>query len=117
MRRPNADHSSNLRRQRSTALLNWRQNLEQQFRYDPRQGVEPAALERCRQQHTQHRLALERELLAAPDELAQIRVEILKQRAQLNIALLRQAVQEAQAQADLRVFYPSLRKIWQFLYK
>ena len=104
-------------RQRSTALLNWRQNLEQQFRYDPRQGVEPAALERCRQQHTQHRLALERELLAAPDELAQIRVEILKQRAQLNIALLRQAVQEAQAQADLRVFYPSLRKIWQFLYK
>ena len=102
-------------RQRSAALLNWRQSLEQQFRYDPRQGINPAAIERCHQQHTQQRLALERALLAAPDELAQIRVEIFKQRAQLNIALLRQAAQEAQAQADLSVFYPDWRKVWQFL--
>ncbi len=101
-----------LGRQRTAALLGWRQALEQQFRYDPRQGVNPAALAQLRQQHAQQRLAIERELLAGPDELAKIRVEILKQRAQLNIALIRQAVQEAQAQADLRVFYPPLARFW-----
>ncbi|MDQ5911042.1 MAG: hypothetical protein QG599_3139 [Pseudomonadota bacterium] len=101
-----------LGRQRSAALLNWRQTLEQQFRYDPRQGVSPAVLANLRQQQVQQRLAIERELLAGPDELAKLRVEILKQRAQLNIALIRQAVREAQAQADLRVFYPRIDNLW-----
>ncbi len=94
-----------LGRQRTAALLGWRRALEQQFRYDPRQGVNPATLADLRQQHAQQRWAIEQELLAGPDELTKIRVEILKQRAQLNIALIRQAVREAQAQADLRIFY------------
>lgn len=101
-----------LGRQRATALLDWRRSLEQQFRYDPRQGVNPVAIAQLRQQHAQQRSAIERELLAGPDELTKIRVEILKQRAQLNIALIRQAVQEAQAQADLRVFYPRPDGFW-----
>ena len=101
-----------LGRQRAAALLDWRRALEQQFRYDPRQGVNPVAIAQLRQQHAQQRSAIERELLAGPDELTKIRVEILKQRAQLNIALIRQAVQEAQAQADLRVFYPRPDGFW-----
>ncbi len=101
-----------LGRQRVAALLGWRQTLEQQFRYDPPQGVSPAVLANLRQQQAEQRLAIERELLAGPDELTKLRVEILKQRAQLNIALIRQAVREAQAQADLRVFYPRLDRLW-----
>ncbi len=101
-----------LGRQRAAALLGWRRALEQQFRYDSRQGANPAAIAHLRQQNAQQRLAIEQELLAGPDELAKIRVEILKQRAQLNIALIRQAVQEAQAQADLRVFYPRPDGFW-----
>ncbi len=101
-----------LGRQRAAALLGWRQALEQQFRYDPRQGVSPTAIANLRQQYVQQQLAIERELLAGPDELTKLRVEILKQRAQINIALIRQAVREAQAQADLRVFYPRPDGFW-----
>jgi len=93
-----------LGRQRVAALLAWRQTLEQRFRHDPRQRVDPAAIANLQQHYTEQRLGIEQELLAAPDKLAKIKAEILKQRAQLNIALIRQAMQEAQAQADLRLF-------------
>ena len=101
-----------LGRQRTAALLAWRQDLEQRFRYDPRQGIDPAAIADLRRKYAQERLRIERELLAAPDELAKIRAEVLKQRAQLNIALIHQAMREAQAQADLRVFPPGLDALW-----
>lgn len=98
--------------QRMSALLAWRQTLEAQFRYDPRQNVNPAAIASLRQQYNQQRLSIEQELLASPDGLAKIKTDILKQRAQLNIAMIRQAMQEAQAQADLRIFYPGLGSFW-----
>lgn len=101
-----------LGRQRTAALLNWRQDLEQRFRYDPRQGVDPAAVARLRRQYAQERTRIERDLMAGPDELAKIKAEVLKQRAQLNIALMHQAMREAQAQVDLRVFSPSLDALW-----
>jgi DNA-binding helix-hairpin-helix protein with protein kinase domain len=101
-----------LGRQRAAALLAWRQALEQRFRYDPRRGPDPAAVVALRQRYAQERVQIGRELLAAPDELAKIRVDILKQRAQLNIALIHQAMREAQAQADLRVFPPGLIALW-----
>lgn len=101
-----------LGQQRASVLLAWRQTLEAQFRYDPRQGVSPTAVADLRQQYNQQRLSIERELLASPGELAKIKTDILKQRAQLNIALIRQAMQEAQARADLRIFYPSLGSLW-----
>lgn len=99
-------------RKRSAALLAWRQELEQNFRHDPRQRIEPAEIAKLQQRYAQQRSQLERELLAGPDELATIKAELLKQRAQLNIALIRQAMQEAQAQADLRVFYPDQFAFW-----
>ena len=64
------------------------------------------------QQYAQQRLQIERDLLAGCDELAKIKAEILKQRAKINIGLIRQAMQEAQAQADLRVFYPGPGALW-----
>jgi DNA-binding helix-hairpin-helix protein with protein kinase domain len=101
-----------LGRQRAAALLAWRQDLERRFRHDPRQGPDPTAIANLRRQYIQERLRIERELLAAPDELAKIKTDILKQRAQLNIALIHQAMREAQAQADLRVFPPGLDTLW-----
>jgi DNA-binding helix-hairpin-helix protein with protein kinase domain len=101
-----------LGRQRATALLAWRQALEQRFRYDPRQGANPAAIADLQQQYAQQQSQIEQELLTGPDELAKIKTDLLKQRAQLNIALIRQAMQEAQAQADLGVFYPGLAAFW-----
>jgi len=93
-----------LGRQRSAALLAWRQALEQRFRYDSRKGVDPTAIADLRRCYAQERLRIERELLAASDELAKIKADILKHRAQINVTLIRQAMREAQAQADLRVF-------------
>jgi DNA-binding helix-hairpin-helix protein with protein kinase domain len=101
-----------LGQQRAAALLAWRRELEQRFRYDPRRGPDPAAIASLRQQYARERARIERELLAAPDELAKIKTDILKQRAQLNIALIHQAMREAQAQADLRVFAPGLVALW-----
>jgi DNA-binding helix-hairpin-helix protein with protein kinase domain len=101
-----------LGRQRTAALLAWRQTLERQFRYDPRQGVDPAAIVDLRQRYAQHRAHLEQELMAGSDELAKLKAAILKRRAQINIALIRQAMLESQAQADLRVFYPGPGELW-----
>ncbi|KAB2929224.1 MAG: hypothetical protein F9K25_11105 [Candidatus Contendobacter sp.] len=67
---------------------------------------------RLRRQYAQERARIERELLAGADELAKIKAELLKQRAQINIALMHQAMREAQAQADLRVFPPGLDALW-----
>lgn len=93
-----------LGQQRAAALLAWRQALEQGFRHDPRQSVDPNVIADLQQHSARQRSAIERDLLAGPEELTTIKTDILKQRAQLNIALIRQAMQEAQAQADLRVF-------------
>jgi DNA-binding helix-hairpin-helix protein with protein kinase domain len=93
-----------LGQQRAAALLAWRQALEQGFRHDPRQSVDPNVIADLQQHAARQRSAIERDLLAGPEELTTIKTDILKQRAQLNIALIRQAMQEAQAQADLRVF-------------
>ena len=65
-----------------------------------------------RRHFAQERVRIERELLAASDELAKIKADILKHRAQINITLIRQAMREAQAQADLRVFPPRLDTLW-----
>lgn len=104
-----------LGRQRATALLAWRHELEQHFRYDPHRGNDPAPAAELRRRYVRERSRLERELLAGVDELTKIRVDTLKQRAQLNIALMHQAMREAQAQADLRVFAPGLDAFWRRL--
>jgi DNA-binding helix-hairpin-helix protein with protein kinase domain len=101
-----------LGRPRMAALLAWRRSLERRFRYDPHQGANPAAIADLGQQYARQRSRIEGELLAGPDELATIKEDILKQRARLNIALIRQAIREAQAQADLRVFYPGPGALW-----
>ncbi|MBL8251047.1 MAG: hypothetical protein JNK31_05225, partial [Candidatus Competibacter sp.] len=95
-------------RQRAATLLDWRQSLERRFHYQPSNGPDPSAIATLQQHYAQQRDQLEQELLAGPDELAKIKTDLVKQRAQLNIALIRQAMQEAQAHADLRVFYPNL---------
>ncbi len=104
-----------LGRQRAAALLNWRKDLEKQFRYDPRQPLNPAAVTPLRQHYIQQRQSLERELLTGPDELNKIKTDILRQRAQINMALIRQAAQEIQAQTDMTVFYPGLSAFWRKL--
>ncbi len=97
---------------RVAALMDWRKALEQQFRYDPRQGIDPAAIADLRQSHAQTQVQIERELLAAPDELAKIKADILRHRAQINISLIHQAMREAQAKADLRAFGRGLDALW-----
>jgi DNA-binding helix-hairpin-helix protein with protein kinase domain len=101
-----------LGRQRAAALLGWRQTLERQFRYDPRQGVDPVTMADLRQRYAQQRAQMERDLMAGCAELTTLKADILKRRAQINIALIRQAMQESQAQADLRVFYPDFGDRW-----
>lgn len=104
-----------LGRPRAAALLAWRQTLERQFQPDPRQTTAPAAAAELRRRYARERPQIERELLAGADELAKIRSDTLKQRARLNIALMHQAMREAQAQADLRVFAPGLDAFWRRL--
>jgi DNA-binding helix-hairpin-helix protein with protein kinase domain len=100
-----------LGRQRTAALLAWRQDLERRFRFDPRQGVDPAAVARLRHRYAQERTRIERELLAGPDELAKIKGAILQHRNQIETVLIHQALREAQAEADWRAFRPSLDRL------
>ena len=100
-----------LGRQRTAALLAWRQDLERRFRFDPRQGVDPAAVARLQHRYAQERTRIERELLAGPDELAKIKGAILQHRTHIDTVLIHQALREAQAEADWRVFRPSLDRL------
>lgn len=95
-------------RHRTTALLDWRRALEQRFRYQPAKGPDSIAIANLQQHYAQQRSQIEKELAAGPEALIKIKADLLKQRAQLNIALIRQAMREAQGQADLRVFYLDL---------
>jgi DNA-binding helix-hairpin-helix protein with protein kinase domain len=97
-----------LGRQRTAALLGWRQELEGRFRFDPRQGVDPAAAASVGERYARERARIAQELLAGPAELAKIKEAVLQQRAQLEADLIRQTRREAQAEADLRVFRPAL---------
>ena len=103
---------------RAAALLAWRQNLEQRFRYDPRQNTEPGAIAQLAQRYAQEQRALEQALLKGADELGRLRAQILQQRARLSIELRRQVMEEQQARADLRVFrlLPALLALWRRLF-
>ncbi|PIE83360.1 MAG: hypothetical protein CSA09_02510 [Candidatus Contendobacter odensis] len=97
-----------LGRQRLATLLSWRQKLERGFRYNPNQNVAPAAINMLHRRYAQQQHLIEQELLKGSEVLSQIKADILKQRVSLGNALLRQVMQEAQARADLKVFYPDL---------
>ena len=69
--------------------------------FDPSKGIDPAEVAVLNQRvYSQHK-HLEGELLAGPEQLMQIRQEILQHRSQLLPTIQYAALQVAQAEADL----------------
>lgn len=95
-----------LGQQRTAMLLTWRQMVERRFRHDPQRRIDPAEIAHLQAHYAQQRTEIEDQLLAGCQELATIKTAIFKQRAQLSTTLTRHAMQQLQAQADLRVFRP-----------
>ena len=84
-------------------LIDWRNGLERRFVFDPAKGVDPADIAAVNQRFDQERKQIEGNLLAGPQQLNQVRVQVLQQRSQLP-PMVRAAVQQvAQAEADLAV--------------
>jgi len=84
-------------------LIFWRNGLERSFVFDPTKGVDPADIAVINQRFGQKRRQIEGNLLAGPEHLNQVRVQILHQRTQM-LPTIRGAVQQvAQAEADLAV--------------
>lgn len=84
-------------------LINWRKKLEQRFLFDPSKGVDPADIAAINQRFAQKRKQIEGGLLAGPENLLQVRSQILQQRTKMLPMLQAAALQVAQAEADLSV--------------
>jgi len=84
-------------------LVDWRNGLERRFVFDPSKGVDPADIAAVNQRFSQKRKQIEGNLLAGPEQLNQIRGQILQQRTQMLPMIRAAAQQVAQAEADLAV--------------
>ena len=71
--------------------------------FDPSKGVNPADIAAVNQRFSQKRKQIEGNLLAGPEQLNQMRRQILQQRSQM-LPMIRAATQQvAQAETDLAV--------------
>lgn len=84
-------------------LVNWRRGLEERFVFDPAKGIDPADIAAVNQRFGQKRKQIEGSLLAGPEQLNQIRAQILQQRSQMLPMVRTTTQQVAQAEADLSV--------------
>jgi len=82
-------------------LLEWRQGIEAQFRFDPDQGVDPADVAALEQRYATRRRDLELALARGHAALQQLRTQTLGRREEIDLELCRAALQLAQAQADV----------------
>ncbi|MDO8438220.1 MAG: hypothetical protein Q7S69_08725 [Nitrosomonadaceae bacterium] len=84
-------------------LVDWRNGLERRFVFDPSRNVDPADIAAVNQRFGQKRKQIEGNLLAGPEQLNQVRGQILQQRTQMLPMIRAAAQQVAQAEADLAV--------------
>jgi DNA-binding helix-hairpin-helix protein with protein kinase domain len=85
-----------------TQLLNWRRSVEVNFKFDPRQGVDPADVQRVDRDIAKRRAEIEVLLSKGPSELSEIRRRIIAARGRLQGELEQALMDVAQAQADER---------------
>jgi len=85
----------------ASELVDWRKSLERRFVFDPSKAIDPSDLAAVNQRFAQKRKQLEGSLLAGPEYLNQVRLQILQNRTQMLPAIQEAAKQVAQAEADL----------------
>jgi DNA-binding helix-hairpin-helix protein with protein kinase domain/Flp pilus assembly protein TadD len=83
-------------------LLTWRRVIEQQFVFDPKQGINPADTQAVEQEIVTTRTRLEREIQNGSVELQQISQQVKATRDVLHSAMDHAARALAQAEADWR---------------
>jgi DNA-binding helix-hairpin-helix protein with protein kinase domain len=83
-------------------LLNWRRNVEASFRFNASRGIDPADQAAIDRAIAAKRLELERELLAGPAALEQLRRQALAARTALRPAVDEALAALAQAEANMR---------------
>lgn len=88
---------------RTQVLLNWRKQIEAQFHFDPKLGIDQKDIMDLDQRYARKRHDLEAVLLRGETELQQIRTGILRKRDTLCEELRGLAAQLAQKQADVSV--------------
>jgi DNA-binding helix-hairpin-helix protein with protein kinase domain len=86
----------------TTNLKNWRQSVEQQFRFDPSKGVDPREIAALDRELIDVKRKLEQNLVSGAVELTQIRSQIVTQRNILNQQVNRAYHEMIQAEADMK---------------
>jgi DNA-binding helix-hairpin-helix protein with protein kinase domain len=84
-------------------LMLWRKSLESRFRFDPQKGIDPADMAVLNQKFRQRRMQIEGVLLASPEQLNQIRADILRKLQTLQAEVEAAARALAQARSDMSV--------------
>lgn len=86
----------------TSKLLQWHRTLEAQFRFDPSKGVDPTDIAKVEQEIANTRAALERDLRAGANALAQIARQIETSRQVLRPVIEAALGQLAQAETNLK---------------
>jgi len=84
-------------------VVNWKEGIERQFTFNPSQAIEPAEIARVKNKIAKRKMNLEKKLLSGPEQLIQIRREILQKRDVLEPQISTALRNVAQAKADLQV--------------
>jgi len=85
----------------TNTLIAWRNRKEKHFRFNPAKDIDPADLASLNRKYDQRKIPIERALLSGPEQLAQIKSEILRKRQTLHPEVSNATKTFAQAKADL----------------
>jgi len=85
----------------TNTLIAWRNRKERQFIFNPAKDIDPADMARLNQKYRPSKIRIERALLSGPEQLAQIKSEILRKRQTLHPEVSNATKTFAQAKADL----------------
>src|SRR5581483_2595242 len=87
-------------------LLQWRTEMEGEFRFDAKAGIPPALVTALDAKYAQLRQELETQLAKGPESLKMHAANAENYLAQMLVGIQRLVVQAAQAEADFRVVVP-----------
>ena len=84
-------------------VVDWRKGIERRFTFNPSQAIDPAEISKLKNKIAKLKRNLESKLLSGPEQLIQIRTNILQKRNILSPQITITLRNVAQARADLQV--------------
>lgn len=87
----------------TSSLIDWRESIERQFKFDPTKGIDPDDLNKLNKKYSQKQAHLRKVLLSGPEQLMAIKQNALTKRRALLPTMESIAKKLAQAEVDMTI--------------